>query len=271
MKILILGAGVFGEALGKIATYNGHETSFYDPIKYPSNKLEDLVSGKDAIIYAAPSDKFQEILPNLPTDTPLICASKGFLSIEPFKNFKSFSALGGAAFAEQIIEAITELPDEEIEKNRITFTASSELSEQVFSTEIVKVEYTKDTLGILLCGALKNIYAIGAGINGVASKYLTAIAQEMRDILIFNNANPETLKLSCGIPDLPLTCTPNSRNFRFGEAIKTHKAPENTTIEGLAIIKDLNNFPDFILPKSATVIKDIIKKVEKYEEEYAAK
>lgn len=272
MKITFLGAGVFGEALAKIARYNGHEIKFYDPIKYPEIELSSAVSGADIIIYTAPSDKHAEILPFLAKDVPLVCASKGFLSKQPFSNFSNFSALGGAAFANQISEDA-----------KISFTVSSELLEHIFSTETIKVEYTADTLGIMLCGALKNIYAIGAGMfgdkkeseqNSVDGKsnfdqsylipYFTSVANEMRDILKANGADENTLKLSCGLPDLVLSSSPDSRNFRFGEAIKYERKKEDTTIEGLSVINDIKEYSDFVIPSSANILMDIIEKVRSY-------
>lgn len=260
MKILFLGAGVFGEALSRIVRYNGHETLYYDPYKYPDTRLEDVSKKADLFIYTAPSEKHQEILPILPKDVPIICASKGFLSTKPFLKFKHFSALGGAGFANNIAEDAN-----------ITFTASSELSENLFSTETVKVEYTTDTTGIILCGALKNIYAIGAGMYGEDNQdntsrnhlkaYFISVAKEMEKILSANNASSETIKLSCGIPDLVLTCSDDSRNFRFGKNLANHVAPEEGTIEGLSAINSLKDYPEFIIPDDATIISSIIERV----------
>lgn len=269
MKVSILGAGAFGEALGKILSYNGHETKYYDPIKFPNISLDEAISDTEIIIYAAPSDQHQNILPQLPKNIHLICASKGFLSLKPFSDFSSFSALGGAAFADDITA----------QEKSITLTASSEISENLFSTEKISVEYTKDTLGIILCGALKNIYAIGAGLYGESGQekpekdtdisklmpYLTTVASEMQELLQANHADTKTLRLSCGIADLVLSCSPESRNFSFGQALKNHQtAKKNATTEGLSVIKSLSEYPDFIIPDSATTLKDIIAQVQNY-------
>lgn len=258
MKITFLGAGVFGTALAKIAEENGHEIRFYDPIKFPEKTLNDATNGSDLNIFTAPSSAANDILKNLDKETPLICASKGFLSLSPFKDFKDFSALGGAGFAEDIKEA-----------EKVTFTASSETAENVFSTETTHIEYTKDTLGIMLCGALKNIYALGAGLYGETDaasapmSYLESAISEMQEILNANGANPETLRLSCGAADLVLSCTEKGRNFRFGRELKNNQSTEeNTTVESLSIIKSLKDNPDFIIPESANLLKDIINTVE---------
>ena len=258
MKITFLGAGVFGSALAKIAEENGHEVRFYDPYKYQNISLQDATNGSDLNIFTAPSSAAKDILPNLDKETPLICASKGFLSLNPFSDFKSFSALGGAGFASDI--KATE---------KVTFTTSSETAETIFSTENTHLEFTKDTLGIMLCGALKNIFAIGAGLYGETDSpaapmsYLESAITEMQTILKANQADPETLRLSCGAADLVLSCTEKSRNFRFGRALKNHTPlpEENATVEGLLVINSLESYPDFIIPESASLFKDIIKTI----------
>ena len=278
MKITFLGAGVFGTALADIAKDNGHEIRFYDPYKYPDISLGDATHGSDLNIYTAPSSASDAILPDLDKDTPLICASKGFLSIKPFKDFKDFSALGGAGFANEIERAENASNDASDANNptakKITFTTSSTTAETIFSTENIHLEYADDTLGIILCGALKNVYAIGAGLYGEADStsapmsYLESAITEMQAILSANNANPDTLRLSCGAADLVLSCTQDSRNFRYGASLKNHQSPESATVEGLSVINSLENYPEFVIPESCDLIKDIIKTVK---EDHAAK
>lgn len=259
MKITFLGAGVFGTALAKIAEENGHEIRFYDPYKYPNITLLDATNGSDLNIFTAPSHAVNDILANLDEATPLICASKGFLSLKLFEKFQNFSALGGAGFANDIAKTA-----------KVTFTTSSELAENIFSTENAHIEYTKDTLGIILCGALKNVFAIGAGLYGETDSatapmsYLESAITEMQLILKENGANPDTLRLSCGAADLVLSCTEGSRNFRFGRDIKNNQTQTDTgktTIEGLSVINSLANYPEFIIPESAHLFKDIVKTV----------
>ena len=256
MKLTIIGAGAFGEVLGNIAEYNGHEVKFYDPYKFPKIALTDALESSEAIIFAAPSQAAGEILPNLPTDLPLICASKGFLSTKPFEGFKNFSAFSGAGIAEEIAAKNPPYSD------KFIFTASSELSEYLFSTEYIQIEYTKDTLGILLCGALKNIYAIACGL-GKNDYY--KIRDEWREVLTLNHASDLT-KFSCGLPDLMMSVAYNSRNVEYGHTLAA--APEHTkiepvgTVEGVTIINSLKKYPEFKIPSTAEILKYTIEKVQ---------
>ena len=147
MKVSFLGAGLYGEALGKLAELNEHEVKYYDPYRFPDIKLKDVISEAEAIVYVAPAEAYQELLSELPAEIPLILASKGFVSMKPFARFKDFSALGGAAFAEDIMEMKPKngLP--------IFLTASSPLAAEIFTTDFVTIEYADDTKGIVLLGS----------------------------------------------------------------------------------------------------------------------
>lgn len=269
MKITFLGAGVFGSALANIARDNGHEVKFYDPFKYPGISLHDSTNGSNLNIFTAPSSAAKNILPELDKNIPLIIASKGFVSLKPFQDFKSISALGGAGFANEL--------------EHVTFTTSSETAENIFSTKNIKLEYTSDTLGILLCGALKNVFALGAGLYGETNSttapmsYLETAIAEMKQILESNHADSDTLRLSCGAADLVLSCTEKGRNFCFGRTLKTaiseEAAPSSIvktteTIESISVINSLANYPEFVIPESANLFKDIINIVK---ENYATK
>ena len=296
MKLAILGAGAYGTALGNLATENGHEIKYYDPLKFPEearpgNSLKSVIADADAILFVAPAKTAEKTIsaianeiPEVAENTPLICASKGFLAKKPFAKIKNFSALGGAAFAEDIESETPRLG------NKIVLTASSELSEQLFSTEFLTVEYTPDTFGIMLCGALKNIYAIGAGLenvnvnlkNAVAASenktevnktYFENVYEELKSFLAENGADPETAKLSCGLPDLLMSVAGNSRNYLYGKSLaenaknaksaettKNQTSPNNPLAEGVTAIESLKN-SDLKIPETATIFKNIVERI----------
>lgn len=258
MKVTFLGAGLYGEALGKMAELNDHEVKYYDPFRFPEIKLADVIDEAEAVVYVAPALAYPEILPELSKDTPLILASKGFVSLMPFADFKNFSVLGGAAFAEDLMEA----------KHPVRLTASSEISEQIFTTDFLTIEFTDDTKGVMLCGALKNVYAIGAGIfldKEHPEQYFSEAFLEMQDILKANEAEENTATLSCGLPDLLLSSTSDGRNYRYGREIRNHpdsRVEPVGTVEGVTVIESLKDFPDFVIPEDAALIKEIIERVE---------
>ncbi|MBP5511993.1 hypothetical protein J6X90_01225 [Candidatus Saccharibacteria bacterium] len=263
MKVTIFGAGAFGTALGNILVENGHTIEYYDPVKYPEKGLTSAIVGSDIYLLAVPSSAAPKLLLFLPHDKPLICSSKGFLTAASFKPFQNFSVLSGGAFAADLNA-----------KNDTVLTATSPLIRQLFETSWLKFDQTDDTTGVMICGALKNIYAIGSGYWGLKygttdfDDYINSCLDEMRIILKANDSKPETVDLSCGLRDLVITCaSPTSRNYDFGSKLK--KDPElgekvmsgkvkTGTVEGLGAIKAIPRTPSFTKPYNTPILDRII-------------
>ena len=308
MKIAVLGAGAYGQVLGRLAEQNGHTVVFYDPYKFPRRSLRSATSGADAMLYVAPASVAAELVSQLPLGVPLICASKGFLSDWAFREFADFTALGGAGFASDFQNLLQSSEGGERAstapgvrssqedgastaqgRSPITLTTSSRLAEEILKHEQINFEYTEDTLGIMLCGALKNVYALGAGLLDCnTSTYLDLAQREMAQILLYNDADPDTVQLACGGADLKLTCTADSRNYRFGQLVaELHKqsltdqhffgkvAPRTLrrrldlpklaakqTIEALSVIRSLDSSERFLVPPSARLFITIVNQMQ---------
>ena len=264
MKIAIFGAGAFGSALGNILTDNGHQVDFYDPAKYPDKNLTTVIEGSEVNLLAVPSSAAPKLMLFLPHDKPLICASKGFLTLASFKQFgTNFSIISGGAFAADLDN-----------KKKLTLTVTSDLVEQLFKTGWLSFDRTTDNIGALLCGSFKNVYAIGAGYWGLKyattdfDDYINSILNEMRLIVMHNGGKPETVSLSCGLNDLVVTCaSPTSRNYDFG--VKLKKDPElgnkilagtvkAQTTEGLTTIDMISKTPSFVKPANTPILDRII-------------
>ena len=265
MKVLFIGAGVYGKALGDLAESNGHEVRYYDPYKFPDIKLQDVAKDIDLAVYVAPGSAVESIVadPALSSETPLLCASKGIATPYPFRHFTHFTSLNGAAFAEDIATDSPRLGD------KIRLTASSEQAEELFTAPKIAVEFIKDTRGIMLCGALKVLTSVYAGyenphgfsdVEGSAAAakksrqdFLSEIRPEWEKWLELNNCSKELTQFSCGFPDVVISTTPSSRNFVYGQKLRLEsKAPEGT-VEGVTIAKTLKNYPDLKIPEGSTL------------------
>ena len=239
MIISILGAGAFGQALGKIVSDNGHEVRYYDPAKYPDVSLEQATDGAHAVIIAIPSAFIPDLIANYPSslkNRPTILASKGLLSLDYFQDFTQFSVISGPAFAEDILAG-----------QAATFTASDPFAMGLMKNEQITIELADDPLGIVLCGSLKNVYAIGAGYSSDnTATYIEHTHNEMADYLANHGADRHTTDLACGIGDLILTCTnDSSRNFRCGQRLKAGEGIDSIladlkTIEGYNTVQALD-------------------------------
>ena len=251
MKIAIIGAGAYGTALGGILDEKGHEVCYYDPIL--DTPLEEVLNGAETTLLVSPSFTLPDLLPNLPKDVPLIVATKGILSEELFHDFDKLMILSGPGFADDIKA-----------HNKTYLTVTDKWLEELFDVNYLEFDYTPDVRGVLMCGALKNVYAILAGYLGLLpgveeyEKYITEVAEEMQALLSSNGADPGTVDLYCGVGDLRLTCDTPSRNYQFGQKLKadSNYQPE-TTVEGLSTLESIRN-GDIVLPDNLPHLNKIL-------------
>ncbi len=252
MIISILGAGAFGRALGKILTDNNHEIKYYDPYLYPEVNLEQATYQASAVVVAIPSANLPDFLNNYPKHLkklPTILATKGLSDSSMFNDFPHFSVISGPGFAQEIIDGMP-----------ATFTASAPFAMGLLKNSQISIELQEDLLGILLCGSLKNIYAIGAGYHGDSKNDSAIFIQhahaEMKKYLNDHNTNPETAELACGIGDLILTCTNKaSRNYTCGVYLREGKDVAEIvnalkTVEGLSALRRVDH-------KNYTILDEI--------------
>ncbi|MBQ2695150.1 hypothetical protein IJG04_00720 [Candidatus Saccharibacteria bacterium] len=251
MRITILGRGAYGVALGNILEENKNTVIYYD-IK-DDTPLEDALQDAEAILMAVPSEAVPALLPKLPHHLPLVVATKGILDIATFADFADLTILSGAGFA-------TDLST----KKPTVLTITNILVSTWFLQDWLEFQITDDIAGVLMCGALKNVYAMEAGRLGLKrdtlewAEFLGKTLHEMREILAINDADPNTVNLSCGKADLELTCGLPSRNYEFGTLIAQNPNyhPQNT-IEGLTTLQKLKNGA-IVIPKNADILIKIM-------------
>ena len=253
MKIAMLGAGAFGTALGGILRENGQDVQYYDP-KIENVDLEDVLAGASYNVVCAPSQVVPDLLPQLPLEVPLIIATKGLMTDAGLEGFYDWMVLSGPGFAD------------DIKAHRQTLlTATSPQVVELFETDYLKFDLTRDRLGVLMCGALKNVYAIEAGLEQLVKAtpawrdYIAAATRELREILATNGAEVRTVDLACGVGDLELTAALPSRNYEFG--LKLHDdatyRPEKT-VEGVTALMKLRQ-GELKVPETAEILRKLLK------------
>ena len=102
-----------------------------------------------------------------------------------------------------------------------------------------RVYASNDRYGTELGGALKNIYAIAAGLSAsmgmgenTRSMLLTRSLAEMSRLAVHMGANPMTFLGLAGVGDLIVTCmSPLSRNYRVGHALGQGKGLDEAVAE----------------------------------------
>ena len=255
MKIAILGAGAFGTALGGILADNGYDIDYYDP-KIEKENLSNVLDGAKYIILVSPSEAVSHLLPHLPKNVPLVIATKGLLGNKQFLQFKDYSVISGPGFADDIKQG-----------KETYFTITDDRLEELFKAGYIEFDKTSDVNGVLMCGALKNVYAIQAGYLGLErdtlawKKYIVSAVSEIRSILSLNYAEADTVSLYCGISDLELTCGYPSRNFEFGDLLRQDASYQpQKTVEGLSALKKIKR-GEIKVPEDAFILKDLIERL----------
>ncbi|KAJ1904209.1 glycerol-3-phosphate dehydrogenase [Tieghemiomyces parasiticus] len=147
------------------------------------------------------------------------------------------SVLSGANIANEIAE-------EKFSETTIGYRnrRNGELFYQLFNTPYFQVNIVNDPCGVELCGALKNIVAIGAGMvdglglgeNTKAAIIRIGLMEMMKFAKQFDSTvRDDTFFESCGIADVITTCA-GGRNRRVGEAfVRTGKSFEELEREML--------------------------------------
>lgn len=272
MNITILGSGAFGLALAHSLLINKNnitiwskfeeETSklknIYTKFKF-TNNLQETITTADIIIIAIPIEFIQNTLIELKQYNYkgiILIASKGIETkqnkfayeiLESILPNNQYGILSGGTFAKDM---------QENSIMGITLATTSpnviELSKKALKNNILKLEISNDIIGVSICGAIKNVMAIGFGILDGANYpesskflFLTEAILEIKNIIKHLKGNEKTILSYAGIDDIMMTCTSSkSRNYTLGfmigineEKNKIEEYKSNTTIEGLKTTK----------------------------------
>lgn len=262
--VAVLGGGSFGTAVANIIATNGidtflwmrdkqraltcqqsRENANYLPGYHFSNQLtatsdfEKAVVNSDVVFISVPSPSFREIAkkvaPLLKKDAMVVSTTKG-IEAEGFTLMSqileqelpgvAIGCLSGPNFAKEIIQKQLTGTVIASEDDRLT-----ESIPRILSSDTFRVYVNHDRYGVELGGALKNMYAIMAGMaaavgvgHNSTAMLLTRALAEMSRLAQRLGADPMTFLGLSGVGDLILTCTSDlSRNYRLGYAVASGK------------------------------------------------
>ena len=240
--ITILGAGVWGSALGDLATVKGHEVRLWS--RSGALPLESALDCAEVIVIAIAMKGIQEMATQLqqyfvPPSALLISATKG---LDP-ETLRTASQIWKATFRDHSVVVLSG-PNLSVEIGRGLPTATVVASEdaaaaqvvqQVFSSERFRVYTNSDRLGTELGGTLKNVMAIAVGVcdglqlgQNARAALITRALPEMIRVGVRLGAEVETFYGLSGLGDLLATCTsPLSRNYQVGYQLAQGKPLED--------------------------------------------
>lgn len=266
MKVSVIGGGSWGLALSKVLSDNNHDVLVYDvnpkiiqsvnenhlcmqlDITIPegikaTDDLKESMAFADILLFAVPTKvlrkAIEDVLPHLNNKKLIINAAKGiepatfkrnseiFQEMVPPEYFKGFVALSGPSHAEEVIRGMTTLITSASER----FEDACYVQNLFHNKKYFRVYSSTDLKGVELGGALKNIFALAAGIakgQGHGDNALAALITrglvEMGKIYEALDASKDALMGLSGIGDLFVTCTSeHSRNFQAGLKIGSGK------------------------------------------------
>lgn len=274
MKVTVLGAGAFGTAFCKILEQNSHQVTVWawteeearglretrqnpnmpgvilGPGVKVSSDLAEALSGASLVIGVTPFNAIRGVLSQakgfFADDVILVNGSKG-LEMESFRTAEEiYREVLPAAVAERAVFVSGPTFAKELAAGLpAALVGASQRPESVdwvreaIATPTFRIFSSKDTVGVCLAGALKNVYAIAAGASDSLGYGLNARAAlisrasaEMTQLGVKLGADPLTFMGLAGIGDLVLTCTGDlSRNRRLGLALGLGKTLEQAFAE----------------------------------------
>jgi len=226
MKVGVLGAGVWGRAVGGLLGNNGHE------VVYRHHGDHEWPEGIDFVLIALPVQHIRESAARFPAPgVPVLSLSKG-LEIETGWRVSEIlhdkwglspaqtAVLSGPNFAAEIARGLPAAA--------VVASADEALAERfqgLLHQSSFRLYRSTDLVGVELGGALKNVYAIAAGIcaglelgHNAFAALVTRCLAEMTRIGVRLGGRPETFAGLSGVGDLFLTAGSElSRNFRVGQ------------------------------------------------------
>lgn len=257
-KVCVFGEGTFGMAVGTLFARKGHkvvllarkenrvkmineehknpdylkEFVLHDNITATTDAKEAL-DGAELIIHAIPVQSSFDYLAAkkdiIPIDIPIVSLSKGIhcenlnfmchIIEDSLGRNQPTAFFSGPSFARELM---TGQPTGVVIASKDA--AVAEKVQQMVASPVVRAYTTDDVIGVEVGGALKNIYAIGAGIAegmgfgmNTSALIVTRGCSELKKLAVALGARPETVNGLSGIGDLMLTCFGGaSRNKSVG-------------------------------------------------------
>jgi glycerol-3-phosphate dehydrogenase (NAD(P)+) len=259
--VAVIGAGSWGTSVSWLLGGKGHEVSLWarepevadginsshhNPVYMrdivlpdsvvASPDIEQVLFRADAVVIVTPSmgvrTTAESMAPHLPSDAPVIILSKGvetgslMLMTEVLEdvlgNRARLAGLSGPNHAEEVGKGIPSATVVAAYDDRV-----GRLFQDLFMTRFFRVYTNPDVVGVELCGASKNVIAVGAGMSdgcgygdNTKATLMTRGLAEMSRLGHAMGANPLTYMGLAGVGDLIATCTSkNSRNRSLGEFV----------------------------------------------------
>jgi len=286
MKIGLFGCGAYGMALSSIMSNNNCDITMWTKFEEEKKQLEETrkneklipnfaisekmtlttsvkecIKDKDLLVIAIPAAFIDSLAIEMKPyikDNHILIATKGieqetglFINqiLEKYLDTKNIAVISGPSFA---VDLVTKMPAglTLATKNKET----EYLVKKALANEYIKLRATDDIIGTEVCGSIKNVIALSAGMleglganDSTKAMLLTEAIHDIREIIDAFSGDKKTVLSFAGFGDLLLTCTSmKSRNFSFGKLLGEKRSKEeikeylsHTTVEGFYTLESI--------------------------------
>jgi glycerol-3-phosphate dehydrogenase (NAD(P)+) len=283
MRMAVIGAGSWGTTMASLVAersdvalwarrpdlaeaINGGENPDYLPgVALPpmraTSDLAEALDGAEAVLLAVPSHGLRSVLeaaPPIPVDIPILSLTKGIeqgsgmrmteviRDVLPEHRTAAIGVLSGPNLAKEIVAGepaatVVALRD----------LAVAEVLQRAIMTRRFRVYTNNDVIGAEICGALKNVMAIAAGmITGMqfglntSAMFVTRALAEMARLGMRLGSNPLTFGGLAGLGDLVATSmSPLSRNHSVGARLGAGETIEEILATSAQVAEGVKTTP----------------------------
>ncbi len=289
MNIAVLGAGTWGTALARMLANDGHEVTVWsalaeeieylaaerkhrnlpgavipDSIRY-TKSVEEACKNRDIALFAVPSvfvrSTARAAAPFLAEDQLIVDAAKGIepgslmtmtevISDELKKDGRHdgirLIALSGPTHAEEVSR---DIPTAIVAASRDEEAAR--IVQNAFTNDCMRVYTHFDVKGVELCGAVKNVIALAAGVStglgfgdNTKAALITRGMAEIARLGLRMGCDIHTFAGLAGIGDLIVTATSvHSRNNRCGQLLGKGLSAEEAVKQVGMVVEGINALP----------------------------
>lgn len=303
-KIGVLGAGTWGMALARVLHNGGHAVTVWSALeqeveeysatrRHPNlpgmeipegiaftKDMETVCTDKDILLFAVPSvfvrSTAKKAAPYIPHGQILVDVAKGIekdtlltmtqiIADELRDPTVKLVALSGPTHAEEVAK---DLPTTIV--SACEDMAAAETVQALFENTCMRVYTNTDIFGVELCGAMKNIMALAAGVaagigygDNTKAALITRGIAEIARLGMAMGCHVETFLGLAGIGDLIVTATSvHSRNNRCGMLLGQGVAPEEAIRQVGMVVEGIHALPAAIgLAKKYNVEMPIVQAV----------
>ena len=284
-SIGVLGAGTWGIALARMLSVHGHDVSVWSALpeeideyirtrvnpNLPDMRVPDEVSftkdikeicgDKDILLFAVPSvyvrSTAKAAAPYVKAGQIIVDVAKG-LEPETLKTMTEviaeeidkpgckYVALSGPTHAEEVA----------IDMPTCIVSACEDIDvackvQDIFSNPVMRVYTNTDVKGVEICGALKNVIALAAGISAglgygdnARAGLMTRGLVEIKHLGLKMGCREETFSGLAGMGDLIVTATSeHSRNNRCGRLLGQGVPPDEAIRQVGMVVEGVNAIP----------------------------